>query len=144
MEQGRDRVVGHVNKVGYVKRVIGKRRKSYRRVRRSSPTSSKALQELFVSCRDTFKGPGTVPSSQDVHKLCHIIGIYTTFCLFYFYSVMFGPRHNYDLLCMLYMPLDLSLFLLYLDLSLHVFNVSIHQLLNSLSIRYGGARRFWT
>lgn len=71
MEQGRDRAAGHVNKVGYVKRFIGKKRKPYRRVRR--PTVSKALQELFVSCRDTFKGPGTVPSSQDVQKLCHIL-----------------------------------------------------------------------
>ncbi|XP_028766908.1 plant cysteine oxidase 2 [Neltuma alba] len=70
VEQGRDRV-GHMNKVGYVKRFIGKKKKPYRRVRR--PTVSKALQELFVSCRDTFKGPGTVPSSQDVQKLCHIL-----------------------------------------------------------------------
>ncbi|KAI9093702.1 hypothetical protein K1719_027151 [Acacia pycnantha] len=69
VEHGRDRV-GHVNKVGY--RFIGKKRKPYRRVRRS-PTVSKARQELFVSCRDTFKGPGTVPSSQDVQKLCHIL-----------------------------------------------------------------------
>ncbi|KAK2362457.1 plant cysteine oxidase [Trifolium repens] len=71
VEQGRERV-GHVNKVGYVKRVIAKKRnKPYnRRVKRNVP---KALQELFDSCKQTFKGPNTVPSPQDVHKLCHIL-----------------------------------------------------------------------
>ncbi|XP_061343364.1 plant cysteine oxidase 2-like [Gastrolobium bilobum] len=72
VEQGRDRV-GHVNKVGYVKRVIAKKRKPYRRVKRPVLTVSKTLQELFDSCRDTFKGPGTVPSPQHVQKLCHIL-----------------------------------------------------------------------
>lgn len=71
VEQGRERV-GHVNKVGYVKRVIAKKRnKPYnRRVKKHVP---KALQELFDSCKQTFKGPGTVPSPQDVHKICHIL-----------------------------------------------------------------------
>jgi len=74
VEQGRERV-GHVNKVGYVKRVIAKKRnKPYnRRVKKHVP---KALQELFDSCKQTFKGPGTVPSPQDVHKLCHILGMF--------------------------------------------------------------------
>ncbi|KAJ1409107.1 RmlC-like cupin domain superfamily [Sesbania bispinosa] len=69
VEQGR----GHVNKVSYVKRVIGKKRKPCRRVKRPVFAVSKALQELFVSCRETFKGPGTVPSPQDVQKLCQIL-----------------------------------------------------------------------
>ncbi|XP_020208760.1 plant cysteine oxidase 2 isoform X4 [Cajanus cajan] len=74
VEQGGDRV-GHVNKVGYGKRVIVKKRKPYhRRVHKKTiPKVPKALQELFLSCRETFKGPGTVPSSQDVQKLCHIL-----------------------------------------------------------------------
>ncbi|RDX61076.1 Plant cysteine oxidase 1, partial [Mucuna pruriens] len=67
--------VGHVNKVGYGKRVIVKKRKPYhRRVSKKAVTKvPMALQELFVSCRETFKGPGTVPSPQDVQKLCHIL-----------------------------------------------------------------------
>lgn len=81
MEQGGDRV-GHVNKViGYGKRVIVKKRKPYhhhhRRIHNKKTVPNKvpkALQELFVSCRETFKGPGgTVPSPQDVQKLCHIL-----------------------------------------------------------------------
>ncbi|KAK7315521.1 hypothetical protein VNO77_34071 [Canavalia gladiata] len=75
VQQGGDRV-GHANKVGYVKRVTIKRRKPYhRRVNNKKAVSKvpKALQELFVSCRETFKGPGTVPSPQDVQKLCHIL-----------------------------------------------------------------------
>ena len=74
VEQGRERV-GHVNKVGYVNGVIHKRRKPYRRVKRPVLRVPKALQELFVSCRETFKGPGTVPSPQDVQKLCRILGM---------------------------------------------------------------------
>nr|AFK44841.1 unknown [Medicago truncatula] len=72
VEQGRERV-GHVNKVCYVKRVIAKKRNkpyNHRRVKKHVP---KALQELFDSCKQTFKGPGTVPSPRDVHKLCHIL-----------------------------------------------------------------------
>ncbi|XP_027359364.1 plant cysteine oxidase 2-like [Abrus precatorius] len=75
MEQGGDRV-GHVNKVSCVKRVIVKKRKPYnRRCNHKKAVSKvpKALQELFVSCRETFKGLGTVPSPQDVQKLCHIL-----------------------------------------------------------------------
>ncbi|KAF5725746.1 2-aminoethanethiol dioxygenase [Tripterygium wilfordii] len=31
------------------------------------------LQELFHSCLDVFKGPGTVPSQSDVRTLCRIL-----------------------------------------------------------------------
>ncbi|KAJ1393278.1 RmlC-like cupin domain superfamily, partial [Sesbania bispinosa] len=72
VEQGGDRV-GRVDKVGYVRKVIVKKRKPYRRVRKPVPKVPKVLQELFVSCKETFKGPGTVPSQQDVQKLCHIL-----------------------------------------------------------------------
>ncbi|KAK7380772.1 hypothetical protein VNO78_33291 [Psophocarpus tetragonolobus] len=75
VEQGGDRV-GHVNKVGHGKRVIVKKRKPYhhrRAHKKAVPKVPKALQELFVSCRETFKGPDTVPSPQDVQKLCHIL-----------------------------------------------------------------------
>ncbi|CAL5193146.1 unnamed protein product [Lathyrus oleraceus] len=58
-------------RVGYVKRVIAKNRnKPYCRVKRHVP---KSLQQLFHSCKQTFKGPETVPVTQDVHKLCHIL-----------------------------------------------------------------------
>lgn len=81
VEQGSGRVV-HVNKVGSVKRVIAKKRKPYRRVKKTVPNVPKALQELFVSCREIFKGPGTVPSSQDVQQLCHILGMIISLDLF--------------------------------------------------------------
>ncbi|XP_027065973.1 plant cysteine oxidase 2 [Coffea arabica] len=31
------------------------------------------LQQLFLSCQEVFKGPGTVPSPNDVQMLCHIL-----------------------------------------------------------------------
>jgi len=68
VERTRDRV-GHVKRVGYVKKGIAKR-KCCRRVRR------RALQELFLSCLDVFKGPGTVPPTQDVMKLRRILGTF--------------------------------------------------------------------
>lgn len=52
------------------------------RLRRRSPPSAVAqteegapavLQRLFVLCRDVFKGDGTVPSPEDVTKLCRIL-----------------------------------------------------------------------
>ncbi|XP_041026210.1 plant cysteine oxidase 1-like isoform X1 [Juglans microcarpa x Juglans regia] len=72
VERGRD-VVGHVTRVGYVKKIITKRRRTRRIVRPPQVAPPMALQELFVSCLDVFKGPGTVPSPQDVQKLCHIL-----------------------------------------------------------------------
>ncbi|KAG6642844.1 plant cysteine oxidase 1-like isoform X1 [Carya illinoinensis] len=73
VEHGRD-MVGHVTRVGYVKKIITKRRRRTRRIVRSPQAAvPMALQELFVSCLDVFKGPGTVPAPQDVQKLCHIL-----------------------------------------------------------------------
>ncbi|KAF5475760.1 hypothetical protein F2P56_007535 [Juglans regia] len=72
VERGRD-MVGHVTRVGYVKKIITKRRRTRRIVRPPQAAPPMALQELFVSCLDVFKGPGTVPSPQDVQKLCHIL-----------------------------------------------------------------------
>ncbi|CAH1441875.1 unnamed protein product [Lactuca virosa] len=40
------------------------------------PTSTPVsfpLQRLYMSCKDVFKGVGTVPSPTDVQKLCHIL-----------------------------------------------------------------------
>lgn len=75
VERGRERA-GHVNKVGYVRRVIAKKKKQlYRRVRRPELSVSKTLHQLFDSCREAFKGPGTVPSPQDVKRLTHILGM---------------------------------------------------------------------
>ncbi|KAI9121194.1 hypothetical protein K1719_008227 [Acacia pycnantha] len=68
--------VGHVKKVGngQVRKIISKKRKPCRGIiKQAVPRVPKALQELYVSCRETFKGPGTVPLPEDVHKLCHIL-----------------------------------------------------------------------
>ncbi|KAL1338588.1 hypothetical protein HN51_033209 [Arachis hypogaea] len=60
-------------RIGCAKRVIAKKKKPYRRVKKAVPKVPKALEDLFLSCRETFKGPGTVPSPQDVHKLSCIL-----------------------------------------------------------------------
>jgi len=69
--------VGRVNKVGYVRRDIGKKKKQQlaRRVRRPELGASNTLRQLFHSCTETFKGPDTVPSPQDVQRLRHILGM---------------------------------------------------------------------
>lgn len=75
MDNGGERV-GRGNKIGYVKRGIGKKRKQIlRRVRRSDMTVSNTLQQLFHSCTEAFKGPDTVPSPQDVQRLRQILGM---------------------------------------------------------------------
>ncbi|KAI4348482.1 hypothetical protein L6164_009203 [Bauhinia variegata] len=72
VEKVKDRV-GHISKVGYVKRVISKKKKPCRRNKQLVPVVPKVLQELFVSCQQVFKGFGTVPSPEEVDRLCHII-----------------------------------------------------------------------
>ncbi|KAI6697019.1 hypothetical protein NL676_017138 [Syzygium grande] len=67
--------VGQVNhtRVGYVNRVI-KRKRCTRRIRRPRALPyPMALQDLFLACRDIFKGPGTVPPPEDVQRLCRIL-----------------------------------------------------------------------
>ncbi|GMY20247.1 plant cysteine oxidase 2-like [Fagus crenata] len=71
VERGRERI-GHVNRVGYMKKVI-KKRKHTRKIKQVEKVVPVALQDLYLSCQDVFKGPGTVPAPQDVHKLCTII-----------------------------------------------------------------------
>lgn len=71
--------VRHVEKVGYVKRVIVKKKKPYHSNKVKKHVSNKTLQKLFVSCKETFKGPDTIPSTQHVHKLCHILGMINLF-----------------------------------------------------------------
>lgn len=88
MERGRERA-GHVNKVGYVRRVIAKKKKQlYRRVRRPELSVSKTLHQLFDSCREAFKGPGTVPSPQDVQRLTHILGM--MILMVFFFIIIIG------------------------------------------------------
>ncbi|KAL6988660.1 cysteamine dioxygenase [Sarracenia purpurea var. burkii] len=57
---------GHIDK-------INKRKRCRRRAKPAAVPM--ALQRLFLSCRDVFKGPGTVPSPSDVRNLCDIIDI---------------------------------------------------------------------
>ena len=78
VRHGKNRVGHHAKKVDLMRKIISKRRRPCRGIiRQAVPKVPKALQELFLSCRETFKGPGTVPLAEDVHKLCHILG--TTF-----------------------------------------------------------------
>ncbi|XP_075638610.1 plant cysteine oxidase 2-like isoform X1 [Castanea sativa] len=71
--------VGHNNKIGYVKKVISKKRKLMRRIIKQAAAAvpimpmSLQLQQLFDSCLDVFKGPATIPAPNDVHKLCTIL-----------------------------------------------------------------------
>ncbi|GLT87446.1 hypothetical protein SLE2022_055280 [Rubroshorea leprosula] len=62
--------VRHVNRVRYVNtNGISKKKKKRCRVGRRRPV----LQDLFLSCREVFKGPGTVPQPSEVMKLCQIL-----------------------------------------------------------------------
>ncbi|KAH7512886.1 hypothetical protein FEM48_Zijuj12G0137800 [Ziziphus jujuba var. spinosa] len=67
----------HMGRVGYVKRVIGKRKCRRVRVKKttSPPEVSMVLQQLFLSCRQVFHGPGSVPLPADVQNLCTILDI---------------------------------------------------------------------
>ncbi|XP_052174586.1 plant cysteine oxidase 1-like [Diospyros lotus] len=58
--------------VGYVHKIVRKK-KFKRKMKRRTPDGSVTLQRLYMSCREVFKGPGTVPSPADVQKLCHIL-----------------------------------------------------------------------
>ncbi|XP_007030009.2 PREDICTED: plant cysteine oxidase 2 [Theobroma cacao] len=74
VEQRKDTMtMRHVNsKVRYVNKPI----KKLRRKKRSKPVVSRVprlLPELFVACREVFKGPGNVPPPSDVDKLCSIL-----------------------------------------------------------------------
>ncbi|XP_050370774.1 plant cysteine oxidase 1-like [Argentina anserina] len=81
VEQARDHhhnkvnVAGHHHHhVGYMKSKVIRKRKNCsknRKVKHSSFDS--ALQRLFVSCRDVFKGIGTIPYPHHVQELCSIL-----------------------------------------------------------------------
>ncbi|KAI5659626.1 hypothetical protein M9H77_28419 [Catharanthus roseus] len=61
--------IGQVNE-----KVIKKKRYRRKMIRKSIQISPiLALQRLFLSCQEVFKGHGTVPSPNDVQKLCHIL-----------------------------------------------------------------------
>lgn len=60
----------HSTVVGHIEKVIRKKKRCLRRSKRSF---SMALQSLFVSCQNVFKGHGTVPSPSDVQTLCRIL-----------------------------------------------------------------------
>ncbi|GLT75799.1 hypothetical protein SLA2020_474960 [Shorea laevis] len=67
----------HGNRVSYVNTngISKKKRKRCRVGRRRPvlPTVPQVLQDLFFSCREVFKGPGTVPQPIEVIKLCQIL-----------------------------------------------------------------------
>ncbi|KAG6603472.1 Plant cysteine oxidase 2, partial [Cucurbita argyrosperma subsp. sororia] len=71
MVEQRSNRVGHMSKVQYVKRDIKKRK--CRDIKRPVPVVPMALQELFVACKEVFKGPGTVPLPCEVENLCCIL-----------------------------------------------------------------------
>lgn len=92
--------------VGHVDRVIKKnrfKRKVRIALKRPMPRVSMTLQRLFESCREVFRGLGTVPSPRDVKKLCHILGEHCTvfsiiiICWFcsYFPLIWTGNAVNY-------------------------------------------------
>ncbi|KAE9465745.1 hypothetical protein C3L33_02356, partial [Rhododendron williamsianum] len=66
-------------KAGYVNGPVHKMIKKKRCKKRANRTQADpmGLQRLFVSCREVFKGPGTVPCSSDVQKMCHILDCMT-------------------------------------------------------------------
>lgn len=72
MLEPRREATAHVHKAGYAKRST-KKKKICRRAKKRAPT---ILQDLYVSCTEVFKGPGTVPLHHDVKRLCYILGMF--------------------------------------------------------------------
>lgn len=125
VEQGRERD-GHVNKVDYVKRVIAiakKRNKPYNRRVVKRHNVPKALQELFGSCKQTFKGINTVPSPQDVHKLCHILGMISLINYFFLFFTLSNIIRN--LVYSIYLDVFLGDFSWMLWPELHIKNYKL-------------------
>lgn len=84
--EGCEKRVRHVSRVGYAKKVIGKRKCKSRRIKRVEvPKVSVTLQDLFFSCRHVFKGPGTVPLPNDVLKICRVLGMLSNINFNYFH-----------------------------------------------------------
>ncbi|KAE8731722.1 Plant cysteine oxidase 1 [Hibiscus syriacus] len=81
VEQGKNIITAakHVNnRVRYANKTIKKNNRSTsscKKMRREAvfPRVPEVLQQLFVSCREIFKGPGTVPPASDVNKLRGIL-----------------------------------------------------------------------
>ncbi|KAB5512230.1 hypothetical protein DKX38_029258 [Salix brachista] len=71
MGEQRREPAAHVHKVGYANRAIKKKR--CKRTRRGASTVSMALQDLFVSCKQVFKGPDSAPLPQDIKRLCNLL-----------------------------------------------------------------------
>ncbi|KAJ6309433.1 hypothetical protein OIU77_015232 [Salix suchowensis] len=71
MGEQRREPAARVHKVGYANRAIKKKR--CKRTRRGESTVSVALQDLFVSCKQVFKGPDSVPLPQDIKRLCNLL-----------------------------------------------------------------------
>lgn len=93
-----------VSKVGYAhSKVVMKKKSGYRsrckrrnhdRYAPDNKTVPMALQRLFLSCKDVFRGPGTVPAPSHVQMLCSILGkcffSYTSSFLVQFSCFSFG------------------------------------------------------
>lgn len=71
MGEQRREPAAHVHKVGYANRAIKKKR--CKKTRRGASTVSMALQDLFVSCKQVFKGPDSAPLPQDIKRLCNLL-----------------------------------------------------------------------
>lgn len=90
MGEQRREPVAHVHRVGYANRAI--RKKKCKRTKKCASTVPMALQDLFVSCRQMFKGPDTVPLPEDIKRLCNILGRFLYLMVFilvpfvYFFS----------------------------------------------------------
>lgn len=72
--------------VGYIGTSKAIRKRKKRCTRREKRCRPMALQELFVACRDIFKGPGTVPPPEDVQQLSRILGEFKILSFFFFFG----------------------------------------------------------
>lgn len=75
VEQSRVRVRVRVRQL---KKVVRKRKCKSDARKTNAPA---ALQKLFITSRDVFKGHGTVPNTDHVRNLCRIIGTHGSFKL---------------------------------------------------------------
>ncbi|XP_050235486.1 plant cysteine oxidase 2-like [Mercurialis annua] len=63
----------HMHKVGYANRIIKKRRCKRRNSKSFEGEVPMVLQQLYLSCKEVFKGHGIVPSPHDVERLRHLL-----------------------------------------------------------------------
>uniref|UniRef100_A0A2P2IS09 cysteine dioxygenase n=1 Tax=Rhizophora mucronata TaxID=61149 RepID=A0A2P2IS09_RHIMU len=106
MVERREHIIGRSSKVGYANGAM-KRKRCKRKIIKYEFTAPSPLQDLYEASREVFKGPGTVPSPQDVKRLCHMldnmkpeaVGLSSKLQFFSPKMAVGNPRVTYTTIC---------------------------------------------